>query len=152
MIKPASLRAAISNACPWFAQNPENLHVFIEDGLFRSTLSGGLSSEYNYTLVLVITDYAEDPDRLFISIVAWLRVHQPDMLENYDRQRENFAFAVDYLDNQKCDIEIKLRALTERVLVDVEDTDGEGGVAVQIRHAVEPPTDPDAGIRWELKE
>ncbi|MDR0702600.1 MAG: phage tail protein [Azoarcus sp.] len=117
MIKPASLCAALTAACPWFQQNPENLHVFVEDGNLRSTASGGILCEYEYTLTLIVTDYTDNPDLLMIPIVSWLRWQQPDMLENFDRQRENFSFSVDYLDNDRCDIEIKLRDLTERVQV-----------------------------------
>jgi hypothetical protein len=149
MIKPASLRAALTAACPWLQQNPENLHVFVEEGTLRSTQSGGLSSEYNYTLTLIVTDYADNPDLLMIPIVAWLRWQQPDMLENFDKQRKNFEFSVDYLDNQKCDIEIKLHELTERVLVTRDPVAGKtpdglrgkGGIA-SITHLPEPPTDP----------
>jgi hypothetical protein len=149
MIKPASLRAALTAACPWLQQNPENLHVFVEDGNLRCTQAGGISSEYNYTLTLIVTDYADNPDLLMIPIVAWLRWQQPDMLENFNKQRKNFEFSVDYLDNQRCDIEIKLRQLTERVLVTRTPADGEtpdgllgkGGIA-SITHLAEPPTDP----------
>lgn len=156
MIKPASLRAALTAACPFLQKHPENLHVFVEDGNLRSTQAGGISSEYNYTLTLIVTDYADNPDLLFVPIVAWLRWQQPDMLENYDKQRKNFSFAVDYLDHQKCDIEIKLRELTERVLVSrspspAETPDGlrgKGGIA-HIEHASEPPTDPTWMVeRW----
>lgn len=149
MIKPASLRAALAAACPWLQQNPENLHVFVEDGKLRSTQAGGISFEYNYTLTLIVEDYADNPDLLFVPIVAWLRWQQPDMLENFDKQRENFSFEVDYLDHAKCEIEIKLRELTERVLVTraVSNTAtpdgliGKGGIA-HIEHANEPPVDP----------
>jgi hypothetical protein len=154
MIKPSSLRAALTAACPWLQQNPENLHVFVENGVLRTTMTGGLSSEYEYTLTLLVTDYADNPDLLFIPIVAWLRSQQPDMLENFDRQRENFQFSVEFLDNERCDIEIKLRDLTERVLVTralaPEEPGGEPpegmhgpGAIASITHAVEPPTDPD---------
>jgi hypothetical protein len=149
MIKPSSLRSALTAACPWLQRNPENLHVFVEDGTLRCTQSGGLSSEYNYTLTLLVTDYADNPDLLMIPIVAWLRWQQPDMLENFDKQKKNFSFSVDYLDNEKCDIEIKLAELTERVLVtrslSPEETPeglrGRGAVA-NITHLPEPDVDP----------
>jgi hypothetical protein len=164
MIKPASLRAALTAACPWLQQNPENLHVFVEDGHLRSTQSGGLSCEYNYTLTILVTDYADNPDLLFIPIVAWLRWQQPDMLENFDKQRKNFLFEVDYLDNEQCDIQVRLKDLTERVRVTrapapaadperPESSDGlpgQGAIA-SITHLPEPPTDPTGFVEhWEF--
>ena len=150
MIKPASLRAALAAACPWLHQNPENLHVFVEDGQVRCTQAGGISFEYVYTMSLIVTDYADNPDLVMTPIVAWLRWQQPDMLENFDKQRKNFEFAVDYLDHDKCDIEIKLRELTERVLVTRAPAEGEDppdglqgqGAIASITHLTEPPTDP----------
>jgi hypothetical protein len=173
MLKPASLRAALTAACPWLKQNPENLHVFVEDGHLRCTQAGGLSSEYNYTLTIIVTDYADNPDFLMIPIVAWLRWQQPDMLENFDKQKKNFEFSVDYLDNRKCDIEIKLHELTERIIVRLSLATGEGGDAgeggeavipvpvpdgltapgamAEITHVPEPPTDPYAQIEhWKF--
>ncbi|MDR1350909.1 MAG: phage tail protein [Zoogloeaceae bacterium] len=169
MNKPASLRAALAAACPWLAQNPENLHVFVEDGTVRSTQSGGISCEYAYTLTVIITDYAANPDLLLIPIVAWLRWQQPDMLENFDKQRENFTFSVDYLDNDRSDIEIKLKEISERVVVrltlaNAEQENGAGGIPVPvpdgltgpgvlatITHVDEPPVDPYARVgRWQF--
>jgi len=134
MIKPASIRAALAAACPHLAQNPETLHVFVEEGNVRSTMAGGFSCEYSYTLTLLITDYADSPDLLMIPLMAWLRRNQPDLLENFDRQRDHFSFQVDYLDHEKCDVEIKLREITERVVVRLHGlVDG-------------TPTHPDASI------
>ncbi|MCL1861845.1 MAG: phage tail protein [Proteobacteria bacterium] len=116
MIKPESLRAALSAACPELARNPEMLSVRIERGEVHSTMHGGLSFEYQYDLVVLVMDYAGHADMLFLPIVAWLQEEQPDILLNPDR-RQDFAFEVDVLDAGKCDIEIHLAKLTERVVV-----------------------------------
>jgi len=132
MIKPASLRTALTAASHYLRQNPEALHVRIERGEIHSTMHGGLSFEYQYDLVALITDYADHADMLFLPVVAWLWTEQPDMLLNSDR-RGDFAFEVDVLDAEKCDIEIRLSKITERVTVTLElatvteDGDGEGG-------------------------
>jgi len=160
VLKPASLRAALTAACPWLQQNPENLHVFVESGNLRSTMAGGLSSEYNYTLTLIVTDYADNPDLLMIPVVAWLTWQQPDLLLNFDRQRQNFTFEVDFLEHGKCDIEIKLKDLTERILVERSLPEGEtgtpdgllgkGGIA-RITHLPEPAIDPTWWVEhWQF--
>jgi hypothetical protein len=116
MIKLASFRAALAAACPWIARNPENLHVRIERGEVHSTMAGGLSFEYQYDMVALVTDYTGPADILFLPIIAWLWDAQPDILLNPAR-RADFAFEVDVLDAEKCDIEIQLSKLTERVIV-----------------------------------
>ena len=116
MIKPASLRAALAAAVPYLARNPEALHVRIESGEIHSTMSGGLSYEYQFDIVALVTDYAGPADLLFLPIVAWLQQAQPDILLNPNR-RADFSFEVDVLDAEKCDIEIRLAKLTERVVV-----------------------------------
>jgi hypothetical protein len=132
MLKPASLRAALTAASPYLAQNPEALSVRIERGEIHSTMHGGLSFEYQYDLIALVTDYADHADMLFLPIIAWLRTAQPDILLNPDR-RSDFAFEVDVLDAKKCDIEIRLSKLTERVTVSLalattaKDGDNEGG-------------------------
>jgi hypothetical protein len=175
MIKPASLRAALTAASPYLAQNPDALTVRIERGEIHSTMHGGLSFEYQYDLVALVMDYANHADMLFLPIIAWLRTAQPDILLNPSR-RSDFSFEVDVLDAAKCDIEIRLSKLTERVTVtlalaaEAEDggngEDGEPneiiripvpegligpGTIAAVRHVPEPPVEPDRQIeRWEF--
>lgn len=167
MLKPASLRAALTAAVPHLQQNPQALHVFIEEGSLRSTMAGGLSCEYSYTLTATLTDYADHADKVFIPIIAWLRWQQPEMLLNPDLMRDGFTFEVDFLGHDKCDIQIKLK-LTERVrvtqaLATVPHGDPSGlrvpvpdgltgpGTVATIVHLEEPPVDPHQFIeRWQL--
>ncbi len=159
MLKPASLRAALTAAVPHLQQNPQALHVFIEAGSLRSTMAGGLSCEYAYTLSVTLTDYAGHSDALFIPIMAWLRYQQPEMLLNPELMRDGFMFEVDFLGHDKCDIQIKLK-LTERVRVtqalatyphgDPDGLHGPGTLAT-ITHLEEPQVDPYQFIeRWQL--
>jgi hypothetical protein len=39
-----------------------------------------LSFEKRYTLNIVVTDFTDDIDLLFVPIMAWLRVNQPDIM------------------------------------------------------------------------
>lgn len=167
MLKPASLRAAITAAVPHLQKNPQDLHVFIESGSLRSTMAGGLSCEYSYTLSITLTDYAGHADLVFIPILAWLRYQQPEMLLNPELMKDGFSFEVDFLAHDKCDIQIKLQ-LTERVRVTQAlateppgDQDGlrvpvpDGlrglGTIATITHLEEPQVDPYQFIeRWQL--
>lgn len=170
MIKPASLRAALTAAVPHLQKNPQALHVFVEAGSVRSTMAGGLSCEYSYTLTATLTDFADHADQVFIPIVAWLRWQQPEMLLNPELMRDGFTFEVDFLDHQKADIQIKLK-LTERVIVTQAlatappSTPGEvsgpripipaglvgPGTIATIKHPEEPPVDPQQVVeRWAL--
>ncbi|KWD57241.1 phage tail protein [Burkholderia cepacia] len=131
MNKPDSLRAALTAAIPEFARNPDRLHVFIEHGSIATTAANSLSFEYAYTLDVVVTDYAGHADHLIVPVIAWLKVHQPEMLLNRELCRDGFRFQAELLDNGKSDVEILLK-LTERVGV-LEMPEG-----YEIRHFAEP--------------
>ncbi|CNL62764.1 phage tail protein [Yersinia aldovae] len=120
MLKPDSLRSAILKAVPYIKQNPHCLHVFIDKGAIIATLAPSLSFEYQYTLNLVVTDYADSLDLIVVPILHWLRTNQPDMMANPDKRQDCFTFGVDYLDNEVRDISIDIK-LTERVIVKEQD-------------------------------
>lgn len=113
MYKPASLRAFLTAANPELARDPDRLVVFIDEGNLRSTYAPGLSFEYAYTLNLVFTDYAGHPDAIMAPLLDWLRVHQPELLANFDTQHK-IEFEADILANDAVDLSIKI-PLTERV-------------------------------------
>ncbi|WP_254304332.1 phage tail protein [Candidatus Sodalis sp. SoCistrobi] len=69
MLYPDSLRVALTAAVPYVAQPLDCLHIFIDDGAIISTLAPSLSFEYQYTLNLVITDYADSAEPLFVAIL-----------------------------------------------------------------------------------
>ncbi|QHQ17090.1 phage tail protein [Pectobacterium parmentieri] len=128
MLKPNSLRSALSDAVPVLKNNPDMLHVFIDSGAIASTLARSLSFENQYTLNLVITDFTDDIDWLLVPIQAWLRENQPDIAND----PKGFTYLADINDDSSCDISISLK-LTERVIV--EDVDK----ALHVTHAPEPP-------------
>ncbi|KGA37156.1 MULTISPECIES: phage tail protein [Pectobacterium] len=129
MLKPSSLRRALSDAVPVLKNNPDMLHIFIDSGAVASTLARSLSFENQYTLNLVITDFTDDIDWLLVPISAWLREHQPDIMT---RDNKGFTYLADINDNGSCDISISLK-LTERVIVKEIDK------ALHVTHAPEPP-------------
>lgn len=119
MRKPDSLRAWLSGAIPSLKADPDRLQIFIEKGGLRSTgvpgVSGTLGVEYSYTCQLLLLDFAGDPDGVFIALIAWISTNQPELLQNFDRNRQGIAFECDILDGQKVDLQITLE-LTEAVL------------------------------------
>jgi len=145
MNKPTSLRAALVAAPPPLAADPDKLLVFIDAGSLHASYAPGLSYEYAYTLNLVITDYAGDPDAVMVPLLMWVRVNQAELMDNADQRQSGISFEADILDHDSCDLSIKL-ALTERVIV--KDT---GGGVLSITHADEPQ--PEAQLtagHWQL--
>ncbi|MFP1923888.1 phage tail protein [Lonsdalea quercina] len=115
MQKPQSLRRALTEAVPTIRDNPECLHLFVDNGTVISTLAPSLSWEYRYTLNLVITDFAGDQNLLMAPILNWLRAHQPEALASPDNRDPTLSFEVDIFNHHSCDLSINLK-LTERVL------------------------------------
>lgn len=77
------------------------------------------SFEIRYTLNVIITDFATDSRILFIAILNWLRINQPDLLTG---DSQAMQFDADILDNKSADFAIELQ-LTENVNV-VQNDDG----------------------------
>lgn len=120
MIKPASLRAAITAAIPDVATNPEKLTVFIDSGLLAATAGRSLSFEYRYTLNVLLLEFAGDSDLLFVAILEWVREHQNDLVTNPDERERGITYEIDILDNETADVSLKLM-LTESVVVKTAD-------------------------------
>jgi hypothetical protein len=145
MIKPDSLRAALTAALPQLARDPESLLVFIDTGRIVATYAPGLSYEYQYTLNIILTDYAGDPDAVMIPLLQWVRTQQIELLDNPDDRQDGITFESDILANDKLDLSLKLR-LTERVIVA---DDGAGTLTAT--HAPEPqPDGPYPPQHWQL--
>lgn len=116
MNKPQSLRAALAAKIPYLRDNPEYLHLFVEDGSVRATMALSLSYEYDYTLNLIVEGFPGDQDILMAVIGHWLRENQPDIFANPDNRASGFTFDVNILNDMTADISIDLK-LTERVIV-----------------------------------
>jgi hypothetical protein len=136
MRKPAALRAHLVTAMPDLARDADRLLVFVDAGSIVSTFAPGASFQYSYTLNLILTDMAEDPDRLFFHLAEWIRAEQPELMANAAR-RDEIRFEVDVLANDKSDVSIKL-PVTERVTIA---RDAEGNV--QLGNPPEPQVPAD---------
>ncbi|MBD2783788.1 phage tail protein [Xenorhabdus sp. DI] len=120
MNKPQQLRAELKKKIAYLRDNPEYLHLFVEDGAVLATMAPSLSFEYEYTLNLIIESYPGDQDVLMAVVGHWLREHQPDIFANPDNRRSGFTFDVNILNDTLADISIDLK-LTERVQVTTQD-------------------------------
>ncbi|WP_258087237.1 phage tail protein [Xenorhabdus bovienii] len=143
MLKPNLLREMIVEHEPFFNQNPDRLEVFITKGNLIATGSGSASFLYQYQLEVLALDYPHPLDNLSIPILAWARLHQPDLLFNPDRRREGFCFEVDLLSNDTADILFTLPT-SERVIVDR--VNGK----LTPTHIDEPPPDSRSLAIWDV--
>lgn len=145
MNKPESLRQHLLQAVPELRNNPDRLHVFIDQGTLRSTAAPGLSFEYAYSLNLIFTDYAGHPDAIAVPLFAWILIHQRELMENLNKATDSVKFEADILDNSKVDLSITL-PLTERVIVKPQP-----GGTLSIQHPPEPqPDEAYSATSWEL--
>lgn len=116
MWKLQSLRTLIESAVPDLKTNPENLIVAASSGRVVSTMGESLSFEYAYTIEITVLDFTGHTDALFVPLNAWLRVHQPELLQNPDAQATGLQFQVELLNTAGADVGIKV-PVTERVIV-----------------------------------
>nr|DAO28032.1 MAG TPA: tail completion protein [Caudoviricetes sp.] len=135
MNKPQSLRHALNKSVPYVRENPDRLHLFVDNGSLVATAAESISWEYRYTLNVVVTDFTGDQNLLMAPILYWLRDQQPDALQNPDEREKLFTFEVDILGNGACDLSLNLK-LTERVLA--REVDGQMQV-----EAVPEPDEPE---------
>lgn len=144
MKKPTELRAHLTRWVPDLTKNPDKLQLFIEHGRVATKIGAGLGFEYRYTLLILVTDFAEPADVLTIPLLVWLQSNQPDLLLDPERRDSALSFRAEIIDHDKSDIEISLE-LSERVLVRATP----GGY--ECEHLGEPPLpDIEGPTGWEI--
>lgn len=121
MWKLQSLRNLIESAVPDLARDPQNLIVLAREGRAVSTLARSLSFEYAYIIDVTVLNYVGHTDALFVPILAWLRVHQSELLDNPQTQAKGLEFNVELLEDNAADIVIRV-PVTERVIVTPDPT------------------------------
>ncbi|MES3493428.1 phage tail protein [Enterobacter hormaechei] len=141
MNKPQSLRSALNKAVAYVRDNPDKLHLFVDNGSLVATGASSMSWEYRYTLNVVIEDFSGDQNLLMAPVLLWLSTSQPDAINNPELREKLLTFEVDILRNDVCDISLNLQ-LTERVLVS---TNG----SVSSVEAVPEPDEPEE--MWTVK-
>ncbi|GGE50603.1 tail protein [Halopseudomonas oceani] len=136
MYKPSSLKQHLISSVKELQLSPDKVLVFMDDGNVVCSSAPGLSFEYRYTLKLIITDFAGQPDGVFIPLLAWVGEHQRELLDNYEQRQDAIAFNAEVLANDLVDIEISL-PLTERAIVRAEP-----GGELSVSHPPEPQQEP----------
>lgn len=116
MNKHDSLRRHLTVANPDLQQNPDKLVMFADEGHVVATGNGSLSFEYRYKLNLILTDFSGNEDAIMVTLLAWIAVHQSDLLNNPDLRKTGISFEVDFNNHETFDLSIKLD-LTERIVV-----------------------------------
>ncbi|MEF4723189.1 phage tail protein [Escherichia coli] len=116
MLKPDSLRKALTESVPVLSKNPEMLRLFIDNGKINSTLAASLSFEKQYTLNVVVKDFTDDFDLLLVPVLAWLREQQPDIMASEEGRKKGFTWYADINTDNSFDVSISL-LLTERTIV-----------------------------------
>ncbi|HDT2789922.1 phage tail protein [Enterobacter sp. AD2-3] len=141
MNKPQSLRNALNKSVAYVRDNPDKLHLFVDNGSLVATGASSISWEYRYTLNVVIEDFSGDQNLLMAPVLLWLRENQLDAINNPELREKLFTFEVDILRNDLCDISLNLQ-LTECVLVSAD-----GGLST-----VEAEPEPDEPEEmWAVK-
>ena len=109
MNKPQSLRSALNKAVAYVRDNPDKLHLFVDNGSLVATGASSMSWEYRYTLNVVIEDFSGDQNLLMAPVLLWLSDNQPDAINNPELREKLFTFEVDILRNDVCDISLNLQ-------------------------------------------
>ncbi|KEZ23038.1 P2 phage tail completion protein R (GpR) [Glaesserella parasuis] len=112
MIKPDKLRDLLTKTIPYFAKNPEQLQIYYANGKIWTTGATSLSYQYHYDLEIVVEDFPEHPDLLFVPVMEFVRLQQPELMTNPNKQ-DSITFEADPNNNATHDIYIKI-PLTER--------------------------------------
>jgi|JI8StandDraft_1071087.scaffolds.fasta_scaffold44858_4 hypothetical protein len=136
MKKLKNLREYLLANIPTLNQDPERLLIFADKGKVVSN-SLSLSFEYDYTVNLIVTDFAGDTDTVMVAVLAWYKQHQQDKAFPC-----NIEFEADILNHQAVDLSLKL-PLSERVIVT---KDAEGNIT-DMHHCDEPVMDTEI-INW----
>jgi hypothetical protein len=130
MIKPDSLRAAITTSIPDLARDADRLAMWADKGRITSSNDGSRSFAWAYTLNIVITDLTTHPSVVFLIINDWLAQQQPDLLS--PGSSGGYQFEADILGTDSFDLQIALE-LTENVVLRPR-----AGGGFDLEHLAEP--------------
>ncbi|MBC7489588.1 MAG: phage tail protein [Glaciimonas sp.] len=136
-------RVHLAAANPNLQQNPEKLHVFIDEDQIVAFSTGSLSFETATNNI--ITDYIGNTDALMVMLLAWIAVHQSDLLNNPEHHKTSIRFEFDFNNHENADLSLVID-FTERIIV----TQAEQG-RLHIKNRPEPHPTPDyADPFWTL--
>lgn len=116
MLKPNTLRNALTDAVPALHDTPDMLRLWVDKGSNTATLAPSLSFEKQFSLNIAVSGFSGDIDTIFVPIMAWLRDNQPDILTVEAGQRGCFSWTLVTNSDATQDLTIVLQ-LTERTKV-----------------------------------
>lgn len=116
MLKPTTLQSALINAVPELRANPAVLELWVDKGKNSATLAASLSFEKSFSLNVAVRGFVGDIDTLFVPVMAWLRVNQPDIFSPDAAQKERFSWTLSTHADNSQDLTMVLQ-LTERTRV-----------------------------------
>lgn len=114
MIKLASLREAMLAALPALRADPDRLSIFVDKGRCVSRRTAALGYELRYECTLWLPEFAGGIDLVMVPLLLWLRTHQPDLFQRFERDDEAIIFAAEILDAERVNLMIRFE-LTEAV-------------------------------------
>lgn len=121
MLKPDTLRKALTDAVPALRDNPAMLRLWVDKGRNIATLSHSLSFEKQFSLNVAVSSFSGDIDTIFVPVMLWLRDNQPDILTVEAGQQASFSWTLVANSDSTQDLTITLQ-LTERT--QVKEVDG----------------------------
>jgi hypothetical protein len=141
MLKPDSLRARLTEAFPdTFVNDGARLSLWIEEGHVRCHAApDNLNFVVEYKLCVSITGWSLSSLLIWITVIDWLRVQQPDLLTPANSAKA-FPFEADLISAAETDIGFDL-LLTEPVRVTRR---ADGGFDMRVVPECDPLF-PDAG-------
>lgn len=127
MNKPDDLRAKFVSVFPELARDPNRLRLWIEQGHVRChaadpTQGENLNYSIEYKLTVVFEAWAKSSLLIWIVLIDWLRINQPDLLTPA-QSRTAIPFEADLISDVEADVSFDLM-LTERVKVTRRDDGG----------------------------
>lgn len=116
MLKPDTLRKALTDAVPALHDNPDTLRLWVDKGSNTATFAPSLSFEKQFNLNVAVSRFSGDIDTIFVPVMAWLRDNQPDILTVEAGQRGCFSWTLVANSDDTQELSIVLQ-LTERTKV-----------------------------------
>ena len=148
MYKLNSLRDYLMQHVPGLRQNPDRLHVFVDEqgSILCAAEAGQRVSgwQYQYEAKALVTDYSLHPDAFIAPVLEWVAQEQPDLLLSHAASEEGVRFESDIIADDAIDLQVTLK-LSERVTMRIED-----GKRV-VQHHSEPPLSQHTDVAdWEI--
>lgn len=110
MKKPESLRAKLVAAFPELAADPNRLRMWIEQGSLQCNAApDNLNYGVRYTLTVVIEGWSLPAIMIWVLLIDWLRIQQPELLTPAHNEGERgVPFEADILTATESDISFDL--------------------------------------------